>query len=74
MYEIFEKLKAEWKTFALSVVTTVVGAYELVKDTFDVDLPSLFAWVDDKYRTAVLFGVGLLMLILRRYRPTDVEK
>ena len=68
---IIEKLKREWKTFTLAVATTVAGAWELAS-TMGADLPSVFNWVPENYKSAALFGVGLAFLLLRKYTPTTV--
>lgn len=68
---VIEKLKREWKTFVVSVSLTIAGAWELAAQ-WGADLPSLFNWVPDQYKSAVLFGVGLLLLLLRKYTPTTV--
>lgn len=65
------KLKAEWKTFVLAITTTVVSAWQFAVDQ-GADIPSLLSWVDDKYKSAVYFGVGLLFLLLRNYKPLDI--
>lgn len=71
MYLIIEKLKREWKTFALAVVTTVAGAWQMAVE-MGADLPNLFSWVPEAYRSAVLFLVGTGFLLLRKYTPTTV--
>lgn len=68
---IVEKLKREWKTFVLSLSVTVAGAWELAAQ-WGADLPSLFNWVPEQYKSAVLFAVGLGFLLLRKYTPTTV--
>lgn len=70
---IIEKLKREWKTFAVAVAATVAGAWQWAVEA-GADLPDLFFWVPEKYRGLVLFGFGLLMLALRKYTPTTVVK
>lgn len=71
MYAIIEKLKREWKTFALAIITTIEGALEISK-LWGVDVPSLLAWVPEKYKSVSLFAVGVLFLLLRKYTPTTV--
>jgi hypothetical protein len=68
---IWQKLKREWKTFVLSVSLTVAGAWELAA-TWGADLPSLFSWVPEEYKSGVLFLVGFAFLVLRKYTPTTV--
>lgn len=72
MDQIFAKLKREWKTFAVAVVTTVAGAWQTAV-ALGADLQDLFAWVPEQYKTSVLFGVGILMLLLRKYTPTPSD-
>lgn len=68
---ILQKLRREWKTFALSLTLTISGAWELAAQ-WGADLPSLFNWVPEQYKSAVLFAVGLAFLFLRKYTPTTV--
>lgn len=68
---IIQKLKREWKTFALAVGTTIAGAWELAS-VWGADVPSFFNWVPEQYRSGVLFAVGIGFLVLRKYTPTTV--
>jgi hypothetical protein len=69
--EIVEKLKREWKTFMLAVMTTAAGAWELAAQ-MGADLPSLLQQVPEPYKSGVLFVIGFLFLALRKYTPTPV--
>lgn len=66
---VVAKLKAEWKTFTLAIMTTIAGAWELAS-AWGADIPSFFNWVPEQYKSGVLFAVGLGFLLLRRYQPT----
>lgn len=68
---VVQKLKREWKTFVLSVGITIGGAWEFAA-TNGADIPSLFNWVPEQYKSGVLFAVGLGFLFLRKYSPTTV--
>lgn len=70
-HAIVTKLKAEWKTFALAVVTSATGAWQFAVAQ-GASLPDLFSWVPPEYHSAVLFLVGLLFLALRRYVPVQI--
>lgn len=72
MDRIIAKLKREWKTFAVAIVTTVAGAWQTAV-AMGADIQDLFAWVPEQYKTSVLFGVGMLMLLLRKYTPTSSD-
>lgn len=72
MQEILEKLKREWKTFTIAVITTVAGAWQTAV-AMGADIQDLFAWVPEAYKTSVLFAVGFLMLILRKYTPAEPD-
>lgn len=72
MPNILTKLKREWKTFAVAVITTVAGAWQTAV-AMGADIQDLFAWVPEQYKTSVLFGVGMLMLLLRKYTPTPSD-
>ena len=65
---MWDKLKREWKTFVLAVVTTAAGAWEFAVAN-GADLPNLLSWVPDQYKSGALFIVGLLFLALRKYTP-----
>lgn len=68
---ILAKLKVEWKTFVVAVVTTAGGAWQFAVAQ-GVALPDLLSWVKEEYKAGVIFIIGGLLLILRRYTPTDV--
>jgi hypothetical protein len=68
---IWQKLKREWKTFMLAVMTTAAGAWELAAQ-MGADLPSLLQQVPEPYKSGALFVVGFLFLALRKYTPTSV--
>lgn len=67
----FQKLRREWKTFVLAVLTTIGGAW-----TFAVangaDLPNLLAFVPDQYRSGAIFLIGVGFLVLRKYTDQNV--
>lgn len=62
----FQKLRREWKTFLLALLTTAAGAWQFAVVN-GASLPNLFSWVPDQYQSAVLFVVGILFLGLRKY-------
>jgi predicted amidophosphoribosyltransferase len=64
----WEKLKREWKTFTVALVTAVVFAWDaLIAQGFD------FAQlISDKYRAWFGLAMAMLMLALRKY--TDPQK
>lgn len=66
--DVWEKLKAEWKTFTLQIGLFVASAWELAA-SMGADLPSLFSFVPEEYRSWVLFGFAVLMLAVRKYTP-----
>lgn len=72
VHTVLQKLKQEWKTFTLALVTTAVGAWQFAVDQ-GADWTNLLGWVDDKYRSALYFLIGMGFLFLRRYLPTAVE-
>lgn len=60
-----QKLKHEWKTFALAVVTTAGGIYETIAPSgYDLSV-----YVPEKYRPMVVPAIGVSFLLLRRYKP-----
>lgn len=60
------KLRHEWKTFLLAIVTSITGAWQFAVEN-GASLPNLFSWVDPEYQSATLFLVGFLFLALRKY-------
>ena len=68
---IWEKLKREWKTFVLQVALFFAGAWE-VAVSMGADLPSLFSFIPDQYRSWAIFAFAGLMLAVRKYTPTTV--
>lgn len=67
----FNKLKREWKTFVLAVVTMVGGAWEFAVAN-GASLPNLFSWVPYQYQSATMFVVGVAFLALRKYTDSNV--
>lgn len=65
---IFQKLKHEWKTFVLSLVTIAVGVWEGARE-LNYDLTPI---IPEKYRGWVIPGIGIAFLVLRQWR--DVMK
>jgi len=65
------KLKREWKTFSLAVLTTAVGAWD-VASTSGYDLSPI---VPEQYRPYAVPAIGISFLLLRRYtdRKTVTE-
>lgn len=59
----FEKLKNEWKTFALAVGTTVVGFWDSLS-AFGYDYSPV---IPEEYRPYVIPAIGLGFLALRKY-------
>jgi hypothetical protein len=70
---IWEKLKVEWKSFALQVSLLVAAAWELAAE-MGADLPSMFSFLPEKWKAPGLFAFALAMLLVRRYSPTPTEK
>jgi hypothetical protein len=66
----FAKLKREWKTFVLAVVTTGAGAWQFAVAN-GASLPNLLSWVPAEYQSAALFAVGFGFLVLRKYTDSD---
>ena len=60
---MFQKLKREWKTFALALATTLVGFHDtLVMSGYD--------WtpiIPEQYRPYAIPVIGLSFLALRKY-------
>lgn len=60
----YQKLKHEWKTFALAVATVLGGTYEAVAPSgYDLSI-----FVPEKYRPYVVPAIGISFLMLRQYR------
>lgn len=67
---MIQKLKREWKTFSLAVVTIAVGTWEAaVMSGYD-----LTPLVPEKWRPFAVPGVGLAFLILRQWRDYTNKK
>lgn len=65
---MWDKLKREWKTFALAVTTTIVGVWEVARDS-GYDLSPI---VPEKYRPYAIPGVGIAFLLLRKWKDSTV--
>lgn len=66
---VFEKLKHEWKTFALAVAVSAGGLYDAaVKAGYD-----LTPLVPEKYRSYIVPIVGIAFLALRQWKPKKDE-
>lgn len=68
---IWEKLKREWKTFALQVGLFLAASWELASQ-MGADLPSMFSFLPDEYKAWALFGFAAVTLAVRKYTPTTV--
>lgn len=68
----FQKLKHEWKTFVLAVVTTAAGAWQFAVAN-GASLPNLLSWVPSEYQSAAFFVVGFSFLALRKYTDSPPE-
>ena len=64
-----EKLKREWKTFAVAVVGTIVEVYDALITSGQVELPPLFP---EHYRPWVGPLTLVLMLLLRKWKDANV--
>lgn len=67
----FAKLKREWKTFALSVTTTVIGTYDTVvaiAQQYGYDYTQI---IKAEYRLYVVPAIGLGFLALRKWRDAN---
>lgn len=65
-----QKLRREWKTFALAIVVTVVGWYDLivsVAQTYGYDYTQL---IKAEYRMYVVPAIGLAFLALRKWKDS----
>jgi hypothetical protein len=70
----FQKLKREWKTFALGVATSIVGLYDVVVEvarTYGYDYTQL---IKAEYRLYVVPAVAVAFLALRKWTSTPIEK
>ena len=64
MLEILEKLKREWKTFAVAALSAVVFGYDaLVANGIDY-----MPLIPDDYKKYAAFAIPVVMLTLRRYK------
>jgi len=61
---MWEKLKREWKTFSLAVVTILIGTWEAAS-TAGYDISPL---IPEKYRAYAIPVIGILFLALRQWR------
>ncbi len=68
---IWEKLKREWKTFALQVGLFLAASWELASQ-MGADLPSMFSFLPDEYKAWALFGFAAVTLAVRKYTPTTI--
>jgi len=60
----WKKLKHEWMTATLAVVTVVVGAHDLVVEAgYD-----LTPFIPDKYKPYAIPAIGIAMLALRKWK------
>jgi hypothetical protein len=64
-----EKLKREWKTFAIAVVGTIIEVYDALITSGQVELPPLFP---EHYRPWVGPLTLVLMLLLRKWKDANV--
>ena len=64
-----EKLKREWKTFAVAVVGTIVEVYDALITSGQVELPPLFP---EHYRPWVGPLTLVLTLLLRKWKDANV--
>lgn len=64
MHIDFQKLKREWKTFAVAVVGFILETYDALVVTGMIDLPKLFP---DHLQPYVGPTALFLMLVLRKY-------
>jgi hypothetical protein len=60
----FKKLKHEWKTFTLSVVTALIGFY----DSFVASSLDYTPIIPEHWRPYAPFVLGVLFLLLRKYK------
>lgn len=64
-----QKLRREWKTFALAVVTFSVGCWDAAS-TAGYDLSPI---IPDKYRPYAVPAIGLSFLALRKWKDRVVD-
>lgn len=60
----FQKLKHEWKTFALACVTTVIGIWDTAVSA-NYDLSPI---IPEHYRPLAVPAIGISFLMLRKYK------
>lgn len=65
---VWTKLKAEWKTFALAISTTVIGIWDIVA-SYGYDYTTL---IKDDYRKYVIPALGISFLALRKWTQSAV--
>lgn len=65
---MFQKLRREWKTFALAIGTTAVGGWDLVAG-YGYDYTTL---IKDDYKKYVIPALGISFLLLRKWTTTAV--
>lgn len=63
---VWTKLKAEWKTFALAISTTVIGVWDIVQ-SYGYDYTTI---IKEDYRKYVIPALGLAFLALRKWTDT----
>lgn len=67
---VITKLRNEWKTFALAIVTIAVGTWEAaIMSGYD-----LTPLIPERWRPYAVPGVGLAFLILRQWRDYTTKK
>lgn len=59
----FQKLKHEWKTFSLAVITSVIGIWDTAASS-GYDLSPI---IPEKYRPYAVPAIGISFLMLRRW-------
>jgi len=69
----WQKLRREWKTFVLAIVTTSIGAYDTVVEIaqrYGYDYTQL---IKAEWRVYVVPAIGIGFLILRKWRDAVLE-
>lgn len=57
------KLRTEWKTFALAILTSVIGLWDTIANS-GYDISPI---IPDKYRPVAVPCIGISFLLLRKY-------
>ncbi|SHH46810.1 hypothetical protein [Bradyrhizobium erythrophlei] len=65
----FQKLKREWKTFTLGVVTSLIGLY----DAFIASSLDYTPIIPEHWRPYAPLVIGVLFLLLRQYKDLVSE-